>query len=74
MNVETFALFIREKIHTPTISVQEREGGIFITPVKEGETDPFYSEANMARLRKAIADINAGKLTEHELIRVDDDE
>lgn len=37
--------------------------------------DPFYSEFNMNRLRKAIADVEAGKskLTEHELIEVDDD-
>ena len=39
------------------------------------EPDPFYSEANMARLRRAIADANAGiNMTEHELIEVDDDE
>jgi DNA-damage-inducible protein J len=38
------------------------------------EVDPFYSEANMARLRKAIADADAGvNMTEHELIEVDDD-
>lgn len=37
--------------------------------------DPFYSEANMNRLRKAIADVESGKakLTQHELIVVDDD-
>jgi len=35
--------------------------------------DPFYSEANMARLREAIADIKAGRMTEHELIEVDDE-
>ena len=37
--------------------------------------DPFYSEANMTRLRKAIADVESGKtkLTEHELIEVGDD-
>ena len=37
------------------------------------ETDPFYSEANMDRLRKAIADVKSGKskLTEHELIEED---
>ena len=37
--------------------------------------DPFYSEANMSRLRRAIADVESGKarLTEHELIEVDDD-
>jgi len=39
------------------------------------DPDPFYSEANMERLRKAIADVKSGKakLTEHELIEVDDD-
>ena len=41
----------------------------------EVAVDPFYSEANMARLKKAIADVESGKakLTEHELIKVDDD-
>ncbi len=35
--------------------------------------DPFYSEVNMARLKKAIADVEAGKsvLKEHELIEED---
>ena len=37
------------------------------------EPNPFYSEANMARLRKAVADAKAGRLTEHELTEVDDD-
>ncbi|MDR0326315.1 MAG: type II toxin-antitoxin system RelB/DinJ family antitoxin [Oscillospiraceae bacterium] len=36
--------------------------------------DPFYSEANIERLRNAIADAKAGRsMTEHELIEVDDD-
>jgi len=36
--------------------------------------DPFYSEANMSRLRQAIADAKAGRnMTEHELLEVDDD-
>ena len=37
--------------------------------------DPFYSETNQARLRKAIADVKSGKakLTEHELIEAEDD-
>lgn len=39
----------------------------------EVKVDPFYSDANMARLKKNIADLNAGKYTEHELIEVDDD-
>ena len=38
------------------------------------DPDPFYSEANMMRLRTAIADAKAGKnMTVHELIEVDDD-
>jgi len=37
--------------------------------------DPFYSDANINRLRKAIADIESGKATlvERELIEVSDD-
>lgn len=37
--------------------------------------DPFYSEANQARLRKSIDDITSGraKLTAHELIEVEDE-
>ena len=39
------------------------------------DPDPFYSEANMNRLRKAIADVESGKakLTEHDLIEADDE-
>ena len=37
------------------------------------DPDPFYAETNMIRLRRAIADAYAGKLTEHELIEVDDE-
>jgi DNA-damage-inducible protein J len=40
----------------------------------EVTADPFYREANQARLKKAIADLEAGKGTVHELIEVDDDE
>ncbi len=41
----------------------------------EVKADPFYSEENMDRLKKAIQDVQSGKavLTEHELIEVDDD-
>ena len=37
------------------------------------EPDPFYSEENMARLRAAIADVEAGRSTlkPHELIAAD---
>ena len=38
------------------------------------DPDPFYSEANMVRLRKRVADANAGiNMTAHDLIEVDDD-
>jgi len=37
------------------------------------DPDPFYSEANMIRLRKAVADANAGRLMEHELVEVNDE-
>ena len=55
-------MFVRQSV---------RQGGIPF----EITTDPFYSEANMKRLRKAIADVESGrtKLTEHELIEVEDD-
>ena len=31
----------------------------------------FYSEANMARLKKSIAQLNAGEGQEHELVEVE---
>lgn len=33
----------------------------------EVSADPFYSDENMERLRKSIADLNAGKGTVHEV-------
>lgn len=33
----------------------------------EVSADPFYSEANIARLKKSIADLNAGKGKIHEV-------
>lgn len=35
--------------------------------------DQFYSDANLARLRKSIAELDAGKAQEHDLIEVSDD-
>ncbi|MCL2527610.1 MAG: type II toxin-antitoxin system RelB/DinJ family antitoxin [Defluviitaleaceae bacterium] len=39
------------------------------------DPDPFYQEANMNKLRQAIADVESGKarLTEHQLLEVEDD-
>jgi addiction module antitoxin, RelB/DinJ family len=41
----------------------------------EISVDPFFAETNIERLRKAIADVESGKvtLTEHELIEVEID-
>jgi len=39
-----------------------------------GNDDPFYSEKNQARLRRAIEQLDAGLGIEHELIEVEDDE
>ena len=36
----------------------------------EIDCDPFYSESNMRHLREGIAQLNAGKGTEHELVEV----
>jgi len=35
--------------------------------------DPFYSDINQARLRRAAKDMDAGKWTVHELIEDNDD-
>lgn len=35
--------------------------------------EPFYSDANIERLEKAVADLKNGKGTEHEIIEVQDD-
>ena len=42
----------------------------------ELSADPFYSEENMKRLKKAMDEKKAGtaKLTEHELIEVEEDD
>jgi len=39
----------------------------------EVEADPFYSQENIKRLKKSIADVKSGKATlkEHDLIEVD---
>jgi len=34
------------------------------------KNDPFYSEKNMARIRRSIANADAGKLEKHDLIEV----
>jgi DNA-damage-inducible protein J len=60
LNITTAVnMFIRQAV---------RQGGIpFDITIN---TDPFYSVSNMKILKQSIADANAGKLTEHELIEV----
>ena len=36
-------------------------------------SDPFFSESNMAHVRKSVQELRAGKGTVHELIEVDDE-
>ena len=36
-------------------------------------TDPFFSEANMAYVKKSVQELKAGKGTTHELIEVNDE-
>jgi len=58
MNMTTaFTMFIKAAV---------RQNGIPF----ELNIDPFYSEKNMKVLRESIHDADAGKLTEHELIEV----
>ena len=38
----------------------------------EVSIDPFYSEPNMAHLRRGIAALNAGQGEEHDLLEVDE--
>lgn len=39
----------------------------------EVSVDPFYSEQNLAHLRRGISALNSGKGIEHEPIEVDDE-
>lgn len=36
-------------------------------------TDPFFSESNMAYVKKSVQELRAGKGTAHELIEVEDE-
>lgn len=39
---------------------------------EEVSVDPFYSESNMAHLRRGVEALDAGKGVEHEIIEVDE--
>lgn len=36
-------------------------------------SDPFFSEANLAHVKKSVQELHAGKGTAHELIEMDDE-
>jgi hypothetical protein len=36
LNAETLLLPIRERLHTPKVSVTEHEGGLILMPLREG--------------------------------------
>lgn len=38
----------------------------------EVSVDPFYSESNMAHLRRGVEEFNAGQGVEHDVIEVDE--
>ena len=61
MNLSTFFMIYARKV------LRDRRIPFYI----EAPDDPFYSPENMARLRKSIAQLEAGKGTEHELIETD---
>lgn len=42
-------------------------------PFEITASDPFYSEANRKYLMKSIEEYQTGKLTQHDLIEVDDE-
>lgn len=63
MNMTTAVnVFLRQAI---------RKGGIPFEVTTR--SDGFYNEHNVKRLNKAIADLKAGKGTQHELIETDND-
>ena len=61
MNMSTaFTIFVKQAL---------RQNGIPF----EITTDPFWSDANQARLLKSVAALEAGKGTVHALIEADDE-
>jgi DNA-damage-inducible protein J len=62
----TITIRIDEKLKRQSEQVFE-DMGLSMTAA-EIASDPFYGEINQERLRKSIADINAGKGKVHELI------
>ena len=61
MNLSTFFMVYAVRV------LRDRRIPFYI----EAPEDPFYSPANMERLRKSIVQLNAGEGKEHELVEAD---
>ena len=61
MNLSTFFMIYAVRV------LRDRRIPFYI----DAPEDPFYSPANMERLKKSIAQLDAGEGTEHELIEVE---
>ena len=61
MNLSTFFMIYAVRV------LRDRRIPFYI----DAPEDPFYSPANMERLKKSIAQLDAGEGTEHELIEAE---
>ena len=58
LNVDTLPLIIREKLHSPKVSVQERDGGIMLIPIQENiakEEEKKLRVEYLKKLKEAVA-------------------
>ena len=58
LNVDSLPSIIRDKLRSPKVSVQERDGGIMLIPIKENvikEDEKAQRAACLERIKKAIA-------------------
>jgi len=67
LNMSTaFNMFIKQTIRC--------DGIPFEVTLHNRADDYFYSPANMAHINRSIAQLNAGKVSKHELVEVEDDD
>ena len=67
LNMSTaFNMFIKQTIRC--------DGIPFEVTLHNSADDYFYSAANMAHINRSIAQLNAGKVSRHELVEVEDDD
>ncbi|MDR0804512.1 MAG: hypothetical protein LBN42_01840 [Oscillospiraceae bacterium] len=63
-----------EKKERPLTPREQRVLKFFGTIPENMDTDPFYSDSNIEHLRKAYADVEAGRVVVHDIIELADDE